>query len=262
MQDSWKSGDRYEQFMGRWSTLTAQQFLDWLAPQPGLDWLDVGCGSGALSEVALQHHTPATITAIDQSDDFVTTAQQRLGDTADCRVGNALDLPLEEASADVAVSGLVLNFIPEPGKALTEMKRVTRSGGVIAAYVWDYAGSMEMLNYFWDAVVQLDPEASPLHEAGRFPDCNPDALQQLFNRAGLAKTTTAPLEVATHFSSFDDYWTPFLGGQGPAPTYVQSLEKSAQQQLRDLLQQRLPIRDDGSIPLSAIAWAVSGEVPA
>ena len=259
MNDTWKSHDQYEQFMGRWSRLVAERFLDWLAPDPGLKWLDVGCGSGALIEAVIRWHEPTEASAIDQSEEFVKSSQQRLGNGVHCKVGNALKLPLENASVNITISGLVLNFIPEPKNALAEMKRVTKADGAIATYVWDYSGKMEFLQYFWDAVVELDPDASHLNEGARFPDCNSEALQQLFNEAGLFDTQTTLIRIDTNFTSFDDYWQPFLGGQGPAPTYVQALSESGRNRLRDRLYQRLPMQADGSIHLTARAWAVKGQ---
>ena len=168
MHDTWQSGNPYDYFMGRWSKLVAEQFVDWLSPDPGCQWLDVGCGSGALSEAVIDRHAPKAVIAIDQSDGFVRTTQQRLGSNARCIVGNALALPFDNTLIDIAVSGLVLNFISEPEKALKEMRRVTRKGGVVAIYVWDYAGKMELLNHFWDAVVEINPHASGFHEGHRF----------------------------------------------------------------------------------------------
>jgi ubiquinone/menaquinone biosynthesis C-methylase UbiE len=260
MQDSWQSGDQYEYFMGRWSKLIAEQFVDWLSPGTGLQWVDVGCGSGALSEAVIEKHDPETITAIDQSEGFVRTSQQRLGAIARCKVGDAISLPLDDASAHITVSGLVLNFIAEPEKVLTEMQRVTCKGGTAAVYIWDYAGKMEFLRHFWDAVVELDPGASDLHEGHRFPDSNAEWLMAAFDRAGFSGVEAAPLEISTRFTDFDDYWKPFLGGQGPAPSYVSKLEESERIHLRETLALRLPIEKDGSILLSARAWATKGLV--
>lgn len=261
MKDAWESGDPYEYFMGRWSRLVAQPFVDWLAPESGLKWLDVGCGSGSLSEVIINGYEPAELIAIDQSEGFVNAAQQRLGDRAECRVGNALDLPLENESLNISVSGLVLNFIPDPVKALTEMQRVTVPGGSVAVYVWDYAGTMEFLTHFWDAAGKLDPAASGLHEGLRFPDSNADGLKNLFQKAGFDDIETAPITIDTRFTGFDDYWKPFLGGQGPAGAYVQSLDEADREQLREALFETLPARADGSITMVARAWAVKGRVP-
>ena len=260
MQDSWQSGDAYERFMGRWSRVVAREFLGWLSPQPGLRWLDVGCGSGALSAAVVETYEPSALTAVDQSPGFVELAQRRLQGRATCKVGDALTLPVADASVDVAVSGLVLNFIPNQSDALAEMQRVTAPGGTVAVYVWDYPGMMDFLTVFWDAVVALDPGALHLHEAHRFPDCNAKSLRKLFERAGFADVSVCAIDVATRFRDFDDYWQPFLGGQGPAPTYVQSLSEVDRGALRDLVHRRVPIQTDGTIPMIARAWAATGIV--
>jgi ubiquinone/menaquinone biosynthesis C-methylase UbiE len=261
MKDFWESGDPYEYYMGRWSLLVAESFVDWLSPSSGLNWLDIGCGSGALSEAIIKNHKPAALTAIDQSEDFVKTAQKRLGNRAHCRVGNALSLPLDNCSVNIAVSGLVLNFIPEPEKALSEMKRVTDARGTVAVYLWDYAGKMDFLRHFWDAAVEIKPEVLNLHESKRFPDSNAKALKRLFKKAGFVDIETAPIEITTHFRDFDDYWKPFLGGQGPAPSFVLSLEEGEKNKLRQKLKERLPTRLDGSISMVARAWAAKGKIP-
>jgi len=260
MRDLWQSGDPYEYYMGRWSKLVADQFVDWLSPKPGLRWLDVGCGSGALSEAVINRYNPEKIIAIDQSEGFVRTAQQRLGGRASCKVGDAMSLPVNDASVDIAVSGLVLNFIPHPEVALAEMKRATGKNGTVAVYIWDYAGKMEFLNLFWDVVVELNPASTNLHECHRFPDSNTEQLIDTFNRVGFSGVEAYPIEITTKFSDFYDYWKPFLGGQGPAPTYVSRLDDSERNHLRQELEQRLPVKEDGSILLSARAWATKGIV--
>ena len=207
------------------------------------------------------HHRPATLTAIDQSEGFVKIAQKRLGTGARCRVGNALALQLEDSSVDISVSGLVLNFIPETEKALSEMRRVTGTGGTVAVYVWDYAGKMDFLKYFWDAAVELKPEALSLHESRRFHDCNAAALDRLFKSIGLADIETSAIEIDTHFKDFNDYWVPFLGGQGPAPSFVMSLDEAERKELRNTLQTQLPFGADGTISMTARAIAAKGRIP-
>lgn len=260
MKDQWGSGDPYEYFMGRWSLLVGQSFVEWLSASPGRKWLDVGCGTGALSEAVLSTQAPSELVAVDQSEGFVNLAQQRLGKAARCEVGNALSLSFQDGRFDHVISGLVLNFMPEPETALREMKRVTSPGGTVAVYVWDYSGKMEFLKYFWDAVVELDPGAAELHEGARFSGSNEEGLRRLFESTEFTDAIVAPLEIETRFKSFDDYWKPFLGGQGPAPTYVLTLGEPERCRLRDHLHDHLPIHGDGSIPLSARAWAAKGTV--
>ena len=260
MKDEWQTGDPYEYYMGRWSNLVARSFVDWLSPSLDLKWLDVGCGSGALSEAVIKRSKPAEVTAIDQSEGFVNTAKNRLGNKATVKLGNALALPLEDSSVNVTISGLVLNFISNPRKALTEMKRVTTSGGIVAVYVWDYAGKMEFLNQFWDTAVELNENATQLHEGKRFPESNSEGLKKLFVNSGFVNVETAPIEIITKFPNFDDYWKPFLGGQGPAPTYVMSLDDLKRDKLKHAILDRLPIQADGSISMVARAWAAKSRV--
>jgi hypothetical protein len=141
---------------------------------------------------------------------------------------------------------------------VSEMKRAVRPGGIVALYIWDYAGKMQMMRHFWNAAAALDPTAQDLDEGRRFPICNPDGLSKLFQDAGLAEVETRPIDIATDFKDFDDYWSPFLGGQAPAPKYATSLSEEQRARLRERLYNSLPFALDGSIPLVARAWAVKG----
>jgi SAM-dependent methyltransferase len=256
--DTWQQGDAYERYVGRWSRRVAPAFLDWLDATPGLRWLDVGCGTGALTEAILDRADPASVVGVEPSEGFLATARELVGERAAFLVGSAEAIPQADASADVVVSGLVLNFVPDARAAVAEMLRVTSPGGTIAAYVWDYAGRMELMRYFWDAAAELDPESPD--EGARFPLCDPLALEELFSGPRFAAAGVSAIDVPTPFASFDDYWQPFLGGQGPGPAYVMSLRDDAKAELRERLRARLPIRADGSIPLIARAWAVRASV--
>jgi hypothetical protein len=151
---------------------------------------------------------------------------------------------------------LVLNFIPEPVAALRALRQALQPDGMIALYVWDYGGRMEMLRHFWDSAVALDPHAHPLDEGVRFPVCQPDALTQVCAQAGLHRTEVRSLEATLTFADFADYWSPFLSGQGPAPGYVAGLEATGRTALQEHLRGTLPFRADGSLSLAARAWAV------
>jgi len=258
-KEHWGKGDAYEPYVGRWSRLVAARFIDWLATPPDGRWLDVGCGTGALTETILGTARPSSVRGVDSSDGFVGFARDRISDPrATFEVADALHLPGDDSSHDYTVSGLVLNFVPNQARALGEMKRVTREGGLIAAYVWDYAQGMELMRYFWDAAVQLDADAASLDEGLRFPICRPEALQSLWEQSTLEVVSVVPIDIDTVFRDFDDYWSPFLGGQGSAPSYAMSLDDSARDELRLLLQRRLPTDDEGRIRLRARAWAVRG----
>ena len=262
ISDNWESGSPYEQYVGRWSRRVAPPFLSWLDIPAGRKWLDVGCGTGALCAAIVDSCSPSSVAGIEPSDGFLKTARENLAGRVALRSGSATAIPLGEAVVDVVVSGLVLNFVPDPRAALGEMARVTAKGGTVAAYVWDYAGKMELMRFFWDAAVELDPGAAKLDEGARFPLCRPDALEHLFTGAGLKGVDVKPIDIATQFSDFDDYWRPFLGGQGPAPAYAVSLDETARARLRDRIRARIPIAADGSISLTARAWAARGNVAA
>jgi SAM-dependent methyltransferase len=255
----WASGAAYEQYVGRWSRLVARDFLAWLGVSPDASWLDVGCGSGALSETILALAEPARVEGVDSSPAYIECARDRVADSrARFVLGDAQQLPQSSASCDAVVSGLVLNFVPRPEAALAEMVRVIRPGGVVAAYVWDYADRMQLMRYFWDAALVVDPAAKDLDEGHRFPICRPDALDALWRGTGLERVESCSIDVPTRFEDFDDYWKPFLGGQGPAPSFAMSLDEERRARLRDQLRAALPIAADGSIDLIARAWAVRG----
>lgn len=258
--DRWQSGALYEPYVGRWSRLVARELLSWLAVPPGRDWIDVGCGTGALVETILALADARSVRGVDQSAGFVAHARAHVRDRrASFDVGDAQALPFDDASADAAVSGLVLNFVPDPARMVAEMGRVVRPGGIVGLYVWDYAGRMEMMRRFWDAAVSLDPAAADKAEPARFSAiCDPDALATLFRTAGLAAVEVRAIDVPTVFRDFDDYWSPFLGGQAPAPAYAMSLDEARRAALRERLRATLPAGPDGAIRLIARAWATTG----
>jgi len=260
VSDTWDRGSPYEEYVGRWSREVALRFLAWLNIPAGRSWLDVGCGTGALCAAILEQCSPSSVMGVEPSKGFIETANDRLAGRAALHQGNATAIPLSDSTVDVVVSGLVLNFVPDQRAGLLEMTRVTRSGGTIAAYVWDYAGSMELMRFFWDAAVELDAGAAKLHEGVRFPLCRPEALEDLFVSAGLKEVETKAVDIRTPFADFDGYWRPFLHGQGPAPAYAMSLDETARARLRDHIRERLPIAANGSIDLAARAWAVRGVV--
>jgi SAM-dependent methyltransferase len=257
--DRWASGSAYEDYVGRWSKQVAREFVGWLGVTSGKRWLDVGCGTGALTRTVLDQASPGTVIGVEPSTDFVAYARHEVVDPrAEFVGGDGIAIPLADGACDYAVSGLVLNFVPDPSQMVTEMARVVRPGGMAAVYVWDYAGEMQMMRHFWDAVVELDPVARRFDEGMRFSICNPESLTGLFEAAGLTSVKTTAIDIPTHFASFDDYWSPFLGGTGAAPGYVASLDEEDRAALRERLRERLPTRADGSIDLMARAWAVAG----
>lgn len=262
VKEVWAKGEAYEPYVGRWSRLVAREFLRWLNAAPNGRWLDVGCGTGALSQAVLETASPKEVTGIDPSADFIAYAALKIpAPQANFKTGDACRLVFESKAFDMVVSGLVLNFIPDIAKATVEMSRVTNPGGTVAAYVWDYAGQMQLMRHFWDAAVELDSSAGELDEGKRFPICNPAALSELFQKAGLKEVETKAIDVPTHFRNFDDFWQPFLGGQAPAPKYAMSLSEEKRTTLCENIRARLPVQPDGSIHLIARAWAIKGIRP-
>lgn len=255
--DKWVTGDAYEAYMGRWSRPLASVFLEWLHPEPAADWLDVGCGTGALTSAICQRCEPASVVACDPSEPFVEHARRNLRDArASFVTASAEALPSRSGGFDAVVSGLVLNFVQDPEAAVAAIRERLRPGGTAAAYVWDYAEGMEFLRCFWDEAVASDPRAAALDEGRRFPLCRGPALESLFRAAGLEQVKTHQLEIPTEFADFEDYWAPFLRGTGPAPSWVASLDPPARESLRERLRRRLHAGSDGRIRLRARAWAV------
>ena len=257
--DKWNDGYAYEMYVGRWSRKVGEQFLAWLDAPPGGSWLDLGCGTGALTAQILQHCDPNSVQGVEPSEWFLTLARQQIKDKrAEFRQGSGSEIPLEDNAVDIAVSGLVLNFIPDKKQALDEIVRCTVPGGTIAAYVWDYAGHVQFMRYFWDAAVSLYPDAREKDEGVRFPNCRPGPLATLFENAGLKDVVAEPIDVPTPFRDFDDYWMPFLSGIAPAPGYCASLDDRSRERLKKRVKQALPTGPDGEILLAARAWAVRG----
>ena len=261
--DRWASGAAYERYVGRWSRLVAIEFLDWLAVPRGQRWLDVGSGTGALTEAILSRCDPASVIGVDPAEGFVDHARAAVTDPrATFAVGSASSTGLADGTVDAAVSGLVLNFVPDAGEALGEAHRVVVPGGVVAGYVWDYAAGMEFIRRFWDAAVALDPGAAGLDQGQRFPIAAPGPLETAFAAAGLVHVDVRAIEIPTVFADFDDLWLPFLGGTGSAPTYVAGLSGPARASLRDRLRETVVEEADGSIRMQARAWAARGRRPA
>jgi len=255
--DAWRGGDAYERYMGRWSRRVAPRFLRWMNIAPGSRWLDVGCGTGALSAAIVEHGAPSAVIGVDPSNGFLATARARLP-ALDCRVGTADALPLADDSVDVAVSALVLNFVPDPVAALREMARVTVDGGEVGVYVWDYVHKMELIRHYWNAAACVDPGAAERRLDERFALCHPERLSDALVEAGLRSVTVSAIDIELRFADFDDYWQPFLGGQGPAPAHAMRLTSAQRERVRELLRERLPLRADGTVLLHARAWAARG----
>ena len=257
------AADAYERFMGRWSRQLAPRLVRFAGVGEKADEriLDVGCGTGALTLSVAAHAPSTSIVGVDRSTPYVDFARAHFaGDRIRFEEGDALALPFPEASFDRTLSLLILNFVPDPPKALAEMRRVTRPGGTVAAAVWDYGEGMEMLRHFWDEVIALDP-ASDVKDERHMPLSRAGELADLWRQQGLRQVVSEPLTIETHFTSFEDYWDPFLEKQGPAGACVALMEPADRAALRTRLRERLAGGTDSrGIRLSARAWAVRGMV--
>ncbi len=260
--DQWTSGSHYDRWMGRWSRLLAQEFLEWLDLPADLRWLDVCCGSGVITEAIIERHAPASIVGIDASPEQISFARQhRAQPNVTFETGNAMVLPFADATFDAVVCGLGLNYIPNPVEALEEFCRVTRPESTVAVYLWDYQRGARFLREFWDAALAIDPEAAAFDQALRFPICTEEGLRNIFEQARLEQLSLTALDIVTSFTSFDDYWEPMLTGQGSAPNYLAMRDKQIQAEIREHLRATLPANAQGAIELPARAWAIRGRRP-
>lgn len=259
--DAWSAGEAYHNYMGRWSWPVAREFLRWIGAPERADWLDVGCGSGALTAAILADCGPRSVVGIDPSEGFVAYAAAQTKDArARFQRGDAMALPFEDASFDVAASGLVLNFVPDPAKGLSEMARVVRPGGLVAFYVWDYpGGGMGFIDAFWRAAARVDPNSADLNESKRFPDFTRDGVVALCAKAGLGGAEVTAIETVTRFDDFEAFWRPFTLGAGPAPGYAKSLSEDRRAALKAELARALG--SDGPVSLPARAWAARVDRP-
>ena len=248
--------------MGRWSLELAREFVSWLQIPDGQHWLDLGCGTGALTNAICAHAKPASVAACDPVSAFIEYARASCDDErVSFVVAGADDFPMRAGGYDSLATLLALNFFPNRESALRRLCSAAGANGTIAACVWDYAGEMQFLRYFWDVAAQTNPAAHQYDEGVRFSICAPDKLKDLFSAAGLLDVRCEPIEIATEFQSFEDYWRPLLGGTGPAPSYVASLDSHERSLVRDRLEATLPVSRDGRIALRARAWAVRGRMP-
>jgi SAM-dependent methyltransferase len=259
LSDKWTAGATYEDFMGRWSRLLAPRFVSWLSVRPTANWLDVGCGTGALADAICVGADPVSVVACDPSEPFIEYARQRQVDPRISFVVAGIgQLPTQPGGFDSVTSLLALNFFPKPEASIDEMRRITAVHGLVSACVWDYAGRMEFLRCFWDSVVAVDASAAELDEGHRFPICRQSALESLFRKGRLADVVCESIEIPTRFSTFAEFWKPFLGGTGPAPSYLATLESPQREALATRLERSLPREPDGTISLVAKAWVVRG----
>jgi SAM-dependent methyltransferase len=254
--------EAYERFMGRWSRSLAPLLVRFAGVRDSDAVLDVGSGTGALAAAIASAAPAGRVVGIDPAAPYVAFAQaKRANGRISFEVGDAQQMRFQDGGFDRTLSLLVVNFIPDPQKAVREMRRVTRGGGTVAAAVWDYREGMEMLRVFWDAAIALRPGDDKADER-HMPFSGRGELAALWRSQGLRDVVEEGLTIETRFTSFDDYWAPFTEKQGPAGAYVAGLPAAQREELRLRLRQRLlGSEPDRPFVMRARAWAVRGLVP-
>jgi SAM-dependent methyltransferase len=252
----------YERFMGRWSRLLAPAYIAFAGVRNGDGVLDVGSGTGSLAATVEGTMPASEVVGVDPSEGFIAYAQKNAkSPRVRFEVGDAQALKFKDASFDNTLALLVMNFVPDENKAVAEMRRVTRARGTVSACVWDYDAGMQMLRFFWDEAVALDPAIEPKDER-HMKLSRQGQLGDLWKKAGLTNIKEEPLVIDQAYSSFNDYWEPFTNGAGPGGAYVVSLSQGHREQLESRMRKRLlGDRQDGPFTLKARAWCVRGEVP-
>ena len=248
------SAEAYARFMGRYSEPLATGFLAVLEARPGQRAIDVGCGPGALTAGLVAVLGADSVSAVDPSEPFIAAIRPRLPGV-DVRMAVAEQLPYEDDTFDLAAAQLVVHFMSDPAAGLVEMARVTRSGGTVAACVWDHGGGRGPLSTFWSAARKVDPQA--MDESG-LAGVREGHLAQLFRTAGLSQVETTELTVRAPHTSFEEWWEPYTLGVGPAGAYVSSLDEQQREALRARCEQLLP---PSPFEVAATAWAVRAVSP-
>jgi SAM-dependent methyltransferase len=250
-------GAAYERYMGKWSQAAGDTFLDWLAPAPGLRWLDVGCGSGAFTEMLLARCAPVSVHGVDPSEAQLAYARTRSPSRfVQFQQGDAMALPFPDDAFDVAVMPLVIFFVPDPAKGVAEMARVVRPGGTVAAYGWDLLGG----GFPYEALkVELQELGVPLPDPPSRDACEIEVMRELWSGAGLGAIETREFTVQRTFADFDDYWTTVHGGPSIGPRLA-AMAPEDLAALKARMRTLLPADGAGRITCSGRANAVKGRV--
>jgi SAM-dependent methyltransferase len=259
-----KGADRYDQYMGRWSRRLAPLFLDFAGVADGERIIDVGCGTGSLTLLIPGRANVSTIEAIDYEQQFVDALRQRNTDPRiSARQGDACAIPFGDDQFDRALCMLVLHFVPTPERAVAEMLRVVRPGGIVAATVWDTFGGMPSQRMFWDTIAAIEPSALGRRSASLVrPMTFPGEMARAFRAAGLERITEATLTIRMGFANFDDYWVPLINGQGTLAAYLSTLPDGVPERVQNSVRQAyLSGQPDGPRSFASVAWAVKGTVP-
>lgn len=259
MQTPFEDARAYEGYIGRWSRVVAREFVAWLEIPAKAMWYDVACGTGALTSIVLATCAPTGVDASDPDETRIGFARRTIEDErARFFIGDGTQIAAPSDTYDVLVNGLGFPQIRETAKALAEFRRVTKPGGIVAGYVWDFDGEMQLLRFFWNAAAEFETDAESEDDSERFEICNPERLAAAWRAAGFSDVVVRAIDGRARFDSFDDFWTPFLRGNAPAQAHVAGLGERLRAQLRERLRTTLPIANDGSIELITRAWAAKG----
>lgn len=249
----------YDNFMGRWSRQVATQFLDWIAVERGLGWLDVGCGAGMLGQTVIQNCAPSSVTGADPLEKSIVAAKQHPDNkNIQLEIGDAQDLPFEDSKFDAVISGLMIKFVPDKVKAICEMKRVVRPGSVIALYDWDMDSNMNTTRHFWEAVADIIPEREEDRTTDRTPMTEIDSIAKTFEAAGVKAVQQSTISFTTRFRDLDDYWDPITRNSQNVGRFYQTMTEEQREAVHQRLKKTLPFADDGSISFESRAVAVKG----
>jgi ubiquinone/menaquinone biosynthesis C-methylase UbiE len=263
--DLWTDGALYEKYTGRWSRLIANKFIDWLdVKQARMEGcVDMGCGTGALSEALIANDVCTSLTCLDRSPAYLSFAKQRIqSSNVQFVTGDVQSTSLSASEHPLIVSGLVLNFVDSPEKMLREMVRIGRSGAVLGVYIWDFSDGMKPIRKFWDAArLSGAPNVDELDAGIQFPICKRENLLQIVTESGWVEPCVEPIEIDAHFENFDDYWSPFLSGQGTGPAFAVSLDEDTRERVRKTLMSLVTDAPDKPFTLRARAWAAKGIAP-
>jgi len=257
-QHSFDDGNAYEQYMGQWTRAAGSVFLDWLAPPAGASWLDVGCGTGAFTEQVIERCSPASMVAVDPAEAQIEHARgHALAQRADFRVADAQELPIADDTFDMVVSSLAINFIPDRAKAIAEMRRVCRPGGVVAGFVWDFADERQPARPLRQGMraIGVVPELMPGES-----DSSLAGLRSLFAGAGLKDIAVRPIDVEMPYTDFDDFWQKMTIRKTPAVKTVLALPKAELSRLMDAVRAEVTVTADGNVMCTARANGIKAHV--
>jgi SAM-dependent methyltransferase len=257
-KENWDNIQGYEMYVGRWSRALSLDFVHWLNACAALKWMEIGCGTGALTQAIAETYDPSSLLALDKSEAYLTKAREngKLSKVSFLRVD--LDSFLPEGEFDNITSGLVLNFLPHTEKTLRSLMSNLRNGGQLSAFVWDYGGHYQPMRHFWDAAKEVSAVAKDFDTGIKFEICRKEKLISLFESLGLTHVEFTNLERIAMFQNFDDYWLPIASAQGSVTEFISILTEKEKDNLKETIRRRLPIALNGEIKLIINALAVKG----